>query len=1574
MKLTKAGSSPTTYDVSKCIICQTSAQGTSGSKNGRKRIREAAEIRNDSVYKRLKLTGEDNFVYHMNNRCYKSYTLQKTLKKILTRKADIPLSEDTGGNVKEDYVHHLRCKSTPRALHSGQSSLSHYKKTCVICGKIKCHGILEKYRISEKDRAAKFLEATVFLQDDVYRRTCDLQDINSVFGADLVCHKRCINRYLLEYERICLNQSGDPVSSKKQAWLEVVREIEMRLSDGEGLELSYVRKLMNEKISSSSITNQEVKVLLSHHFGEKIRFSTPKQVNKSLLFFSADVTQESLAETIRCTDPVRECAEVLRQSLMSVNFDLTDRFCDANDLKEAWNATVIPEPLLRFFGHLLNFDTQSFQACKINMDKNQESELEDEGTIDGPTASPTKVRQIQSLFQIMYYVLHGGRKRTPLHIMNAQAIYDICKSATLITNFNRFGLCTSYDELARFHNDMAMFIVASDEEQLIPFPSHFDTSVFTTAAIDNFDHNEATLSGMGGTHDTVTVVFQDDSTSHQRKPKVSEAGVDHGPKSFKANLKCQQLKEFYKPSKRPELPECYKVPLTHSERSALLYDVRTIDTAWLLGRLDFGNLDSHHVSTKPKCQEMPTWSAANSILSSETLLCKRVGFLPVLPHPVTRYDVVYTAMKNLQGFLEHLNQSALPVTCDEGVYHIARHIQLLRPGEFKNIVLCLGSFHMTKVALGCLGKYLKGSGAETILTESSVFGPNVVDSVMSAKCYVRSLKGMQLLKEALRRLQWAEFFKEEENLHKYIEQLKIVQNLKSEIRKKSSLLSVTALQQFKGTSDNLLGAFDQFIQVCKTQSETFQYWDTFLSLMSNVENLIRSDREGNWALHLQAVEDLLPLFAAFDSTNYLRWCSLYLEDMHQLPQTNPVIYEAFSDGKFVVKRTPGKFKAVGADMALEQTINKSQKSASGIIGRTKQKQYVARWELIYHEMLAVTNLYRELSGANMTSYDLDVNRAFNTPTTENDERNIQSILIVIERTENPFSVPTPEPKLHNILTREIMTEDIRKQMLNVQTIGEAAYNKFRKERFLEKTVRFGEPIHRINLKTFQSLCNKSKTLKYRPKSSDDHEGQMQRLLEVSKTRGRKMEDLVAYDLSSTSPLFYADGLMTQARKSTMVVELEKNLTKEDSRTPSPESVQTGYILDVMAALRRIGAKQHANFGQFTDALLKYTKMSAKYAQRIDFVFDSYQEKSIKDSERRRREKTAPIELHDIKRETPVPADMDRFWSSKNNKLKLQSLIHEEALRQAHDLFPNVEITVSQFSGSEIAKSCYSSMTGLISENRELNTNLEEADVKTIPHASHLVKKGLKSIIVLSQDTDVLILMLHYWDQMQPYGLCELWVKAGVGGSSRFIPVHTLAMRLGGDLCKVLPAVHALTGCDYTSKVGTKLSALNAKPEIYLQQFGKLTDDIEAQISVAEDYLCQVLKKGTPYKTMDKLRNFHYHQSKRGRLDELPPTSHALREHIMRSFYTTYQMTSLMAPCPILLNPLSYGYEEVEEELKPNVGLNPIPEEFAIHCTCTRCASARCRCRKNGLPCCKFCKCQSGLKDGNICRNPSGTQS
>ena len=71
-----------------------------------------------------------------------------------------------------------------------------------------------------------------------------------------------------------------------------------------------------------------------------------------------------------------------------------------------------------------------------------------------------------------------------------------------------------------------------------------------------------------------------------------------------------------------------------------------------------------------------------------------------------------------------------------------------------------------------------------------------------------------------------------------------------------------------------------------------------------------------------------------------------------------IVYQAFMAGKFVVKRTHGKVNVVGADMALEQTINRSQKSASGIISNTRKKKFMAMWEISYHEMLAISKLFQ----------------------------------------------------------------------------------------------------------------------------------------------------------------------------------------------------------------------------------------------------------------------------------------------------------------------------------------------------------------------------------------------------------------------------------------------------------------------------------------------------------------------------------------------------------------------------------------------------------------------------------------
>ena len=70
-------------DINKCIICQIDTEeSTCSNAEPRMKALEAARIRNDLVARRLEQVGHEQFVYHVNNKCYKSYPLKKTLIKL----------------------------------------------------------------------------------------------------------------------------------------------------------------------------------------------------------------------------------------------------------------------------------------------------------------------------------------------------------------------------------------------------------------------------------------------------------------------------------------------------------------------------------------------------------------------------------------------------------------------------------------------------------------------------------------------------------------------------------------------------------------------------------------------------------------------------------------------------------------------------------------------------------------------------------------------------------------------------------------------------------------------------------------------------------------------------------------------------------------------------------------------------------------------------------------------------------------------------------------------------------------------------------------------------------------------------------------------------------------------------------------------------------------------------------------------------------------------------------------------------------------------------------------------------
>ena len=308
----------------------------------------------------------------------------------------------------------------------------------------------------------------------------------------------------------------------------------------------------------------------------------------------------------------------------------------------------------------------------------------------------------------------------------------------------------------------------------------------------------------------------------------------------------------------------------------------------------------------------------------------------------------------------------------------------------------------------------------------------------------------------------------------------------------------------------------------------------------------------------------------------------------------------------------------------------------------------------------------------------------NKSETTNSERNVQAIMDVIERNENPFQIAPMELKLHNILTQEVMTDDIRTQLLQVKDIGSAAYNMFRKQRLVEKTLRLSSTIHGTNLQTFMSIHKTKKDGKAKGTLVTQKErSNRQHLVEVARARGSSMEGLLQYSVTPSSYLFNPEGMMKKAVKSALVQELEKSLGKHNQKEPSTaDNVHTTFIADMMANVRKMNAKEANTFGELCVNTLNYIHNAAKGANRIDLMFDSYMEMSIKDSERKRRQTIAPIELNMINLETPLPVEMNRFWSSGHNKQKLQMLLHQQAIEQATNAKSKVKLYASHIKGGK----------------------------------------------------------------------------------------------------------------------------------------------------------------------------------------------------------------------------------------------------------------------------------------------------
>jgi hypothetical protein len=202
----------------------------------------------------------------------------------------------------------------------------------------------------------------------------------------------------------------------------------------------------------------------------------------------------------------------------------------------------------------------------------------------------------------------------------------------------------------------------------------------------------------------------------------------------------------------------------------------------------------------------------------------------------------------------------------------------------------------------------------------------------------------------------------------------------------------------------------------------------------------------------------------YNQTNYARWGTIYLNEMHQLPD---VVKQEFDDGNFVVKRSAHRFNEVSQDQAQEW-LNGLGKKGGGIIGITKTTSALSRWALSYNlrSHLALETRFSFGLGSGYDSIHQETTKGRKNV----DLRDEDSLLCVLQRC-CVFSCDTPKT-LQNIANKDLATQEIEDDLLSAENKGQSQLDEFVEATLLpsdERKLTFRDTLSKNKYLTFSSL-------------------------------------------------------------------------------------------------------------------------------------------------------------------------------------------------------------------------------------------------------------------------------------------------------------------------------------------------------------------------------------------------------------------------------------------------------------------------------------------------------------------------
>ena len=137
---------------------------------------------------------------------------------------------------------------------------------------------------------------------------------------------------------------------------------------------------------------------------------------------------------------------------------------------------------------------------------------------------------------------HTRSRECPLPIYTALKIHGVTRDKSLVDIFYNLGMCISYDRLLTITTEITNAVIERYENEEVVCPTKLRRELFTTAAVDNIDHNPSSTGAHGSFHGTATSIAQ--------HPTVDEMGLERpvntiDPKRSSSSKSVSKLPSFY---------------------------------------------------------------------------------------------------------------------------------------------------------------------------------------------------------------------------------------------------------------------------------------------------------------------------------------------------------------------------------------------------------------------------------------------------------------------------------------------------------------------------------------------------------------------------------------------------------------------------------------------------------------------------------------------------------------------------------------------------------------------------------------------------------------------------------------------------------------------------------------------------------------------------------------------------------------------------------------------------------------------------------------------------------------------